>query len=704
MPASKNAGRAGGLRGRMLCVALLLGGSAPCLSAEPLETSPSALQAASRHAAAQPRPAMIAREMFVRQPEVDSVRLAPDGRHLSFLKHGGKGSEVWLQEVATGKRSRVLADADGIEHVWSGDGRRLWLADAQGLAVFDSADGTAKRILKWDGARRQRFWGVDAQATAFALVSETLQDKGVLSYRYLLVDTSGATRLLHQSARPLRRVLLTQDGRLAFAAAYDGSGYDTVVRQYGPEGAREIARCIGIETCHPVAYSPRSGDLWMLAHGSEDRLGLRRWQSATGRWQTVHQDPEGIADADMVLWNRSREDWQAIAYHRDRRHWYGKDGSQSHLAALERHLPDASLQLSPSANGRVWLVRAERSDWPLARHFLYQPERDRLHPLFVHDDAVLALPIPQDLARAQPVTWRASDGMLLHGYVYLPLGLDPAKAPIIAWLHGGPFGRMDGRYDARFQLLANRGYVVFLPNFRASTGYGLGYLRAAKGDVGNGRVLQDAIDGLDFLIEHGIGDRERQAVTGHSFGGYASLVAASHHPGRFRFAFAGAASTDYGWMKQWQTENESEALRGDGAPVALSFPQHGLPVSDPAWRRKMQRESPLAAVAALRTPVYLWAGARDDRVPIKSVVHYAGEAQRLGKSITLLIDPGSGHNPRQPLNAEAWLYLMEHAAHRHFGGGESPVSSELRAFLRENVRIDTQRAPGTGSPPVAPGE
>jgi dipeptidyl aminopeptidase/acylaminoacyl peptidase len=197
---------------------------------------------------------------------------------------------------------------------------------------------------------------------------------------------------------------------------------------------------------------------------------------------------------------------------------------------------------------------------------------------------------------------------------------------------------------------------------------------------------------LDHLLALGIGDRERQAVMGHSFGGYLSLLAVSHHPTRFAFAYAGAAPTDYGWTKQWQAENESDGLRGVGVPVALSFQHHGLPFTDAAWREKMRRESPLAAIPRLRTPIYLWAGAHDDRVPIKSLTHYASEVRRGGRAVGLLIDPDAGHSPRSARSEEAWVYLMERAAHRHFGGGLTPASPELEGFLRQSVRIDTERA------------
>jgi dipeptidyl aminopeptidase/acylaminoacyl peptidase len=102
----------------------------------------------------------------------------------------------------------------------------------------------------------------------------------------------------------------------------------------------------------------------------------------------------------------------------------------------------------------------------------------------------------------------------------------------------------------------------------------------------------------------------------------------------------------------------------------------------------MRRESPLAAVRALQSPAYLWAGAHDDHVPLRSIVNYVGEARRAGKKVTLLIDPDGGHGPGTALGTEASLYLIEAAAHRHLGGGLSAASPALKAFLRRNVRID----------------
>ena len=689
-------GRALDLSRAALVVALaaLLGASSA--AADPVTATRSALQKAKAQAAKQPRASLIAREAYLRRGEIGEVRLSPDGRHLSFLRRSERGVDVMLQDVSGGAPTRIAAGLQRAETAWSGDGRRLWLADEQGLAVIDSARLSPKRILKWDPRRSQRLWAVDARAPRYAIIHEKVAERGAERHRYLRVDAEGETRLLLEAALPLRNALLNADGGLAFAAAFDGPRWDTVVRQYGAAGPRELLRCSSLEECRLAGYNQAQRTLWLLSQHDEDKLALRRWREESGRWETVHRDPAGVADADAVLWSAARENWIAIAYHGARRRWYANgSGARALLTALEQQLPEVNLRLSATTDGRLWLVHAQQGDRALDRYYLYRPEQNRLQPLFAREDAK-SLPPPG--AAMHPVSYRARDSMLLHGYLLLPGGIAPSKAPLIAWLHGGPITRTYDRYDASMQLLVGRGYAVFVPNFRASSGYGLDYVLSAKGDVGNGRVLADIIDGLDFLLAEGIGDRDRQAVMGMSFGGYASLLALSHHPGRFRFAFAGAPPTEYGWIKQWQAEHDSEALRPEGPPLSLQFPELGFRYRDPAWRQKMLRESPLAALRALQAPAYIWAGARDDRVPLKSIVHYAGEARRLGKPLTLLIDPGAGHAPENQLGAEAFLYLIELAAHRHFGGGLSPVSPELRAFLRRNVRIDIDARRGDRAP------
>ncbi len=702
------------VRGRQISLlALMLIGAFQSTNAQasrdPVGAARIALQAARSSAMRAPREPLRDRADFVRRPGITDVRLAPDGRYVAFLRRGNVGSDVVIHDIARGVALVVATGVKRAEMAWSGDGRRLWVADEHGLALIDSLDErpstrtrfVARRMYTWNRRRQQSLWLVDARAPDFAVVHEQITEADGngerVQHRYLRVDAQGRTQVLLASTLPLRSALLTTQGAFAYTAAFDGAQYETVIREHGAAGVHELMRCTTIEACRLVGFNQAQSAVWVLSQHGEDKLALRRWQSRARRWETVHRDPEGVVDADDLLWSSAREEWLAVAYHGGHRRWYGSTpDTRSVLSALARALPNANIGLSVTTRGDLWLVQAQQADRADDAYYLYWSATGRLQPLLAETrPPAMTGAVPIHGATLHPLSYRARDGMLLHGYVALPTGRPLATVPLVAWLHGGPVARSYDRYDASVQFLVNRGIAVFLPNFRASSGYGLAYTLAARGDVGNGRVLTDIVEGMDFVLSQGIGDRDAQAVLGVSFGGYASLLAISHYPTRFRFAFAGAPPTEYGWIKQWQAEHDGEALRADGPPLTLQFPSFGFPYKDASWRRKMQQESPLAKLAALQVPAYIWAGERDDHVPLKSIVNYVGEARRLQKPVTLLIDPDGMHSPTNALGAEACLYLLETAIGRHFGDGHtpiSPVSAVLLAFLRRNLRFDLDTA------------
>ena len=650
-----------------------------------VDATRAALREAARAARAEPRAPVIPRGALLARPRVSDAQLSPDGRHVAYRRRDGQRTGLLLRALDDGHERRVLANAEGVQSHWSGDGARLWLADALGLAVHDVATSQVRRVFKWDAARGQRAWAVDERASAYALVRERVDAGGRWMYRYLRIDDRGGSSLLHEGRQPLRDVLLDAEGALVFSAAYDGEAYDTVVRRHRNGEAREVVRCPGISQCRLVSYGDGGDTLLFVSDVGEDRAVLQRWNLGDGSRRTVHADPARTADAGDVL-QAADGAWLAVAYEPDRRRWHGRDATiDAQLAALARRLPGANLSLATSADGARWLVRASDATRSYHRWYVYAPASDALQPLF--DDAAGATPDPAQLSQTIPVSWRAGDGMLLHGYVQLPRGVDPATAPIVAWPHGGPFTRSRDEYSAIAQLLANRGCIVFAPNFRGSRGYGHRYLEAARGDFGNGRVLADIVEGLDFLIAQGIGARDRQAIVGHSFGGYAALLAATHHPKRFRFAYASAAPVDFHWGLQWIADNGGSGIPEDGPPAELFFRHHGVPLADAAWRERMRRESPLANAPALAAPVYLWAGKRDDRVTLVEIVALAGEAKRLGRAVSLVIDPDAGHSPEADLGLEALVYGIEYAASKHFGTPLTPPSIDLAAFLERNTRL-----------------
>jgi dienelactone hydrolase len=653
------------------------------------------LREAASAAETQRRPPTLAREDFLNESVVLDVELSPDGSNLAVLKRAKDRLEAKLVTLSNLRELGLMSSTADLGMTWAPDGTGLWLNDTHGVSWFDARAGRTSRIYRWPELRRQSFLGVDPNAPRHALLREDPEPGTAGEFKYWLLDPTGSVRLLLETKTALSGILLREGPAVAFTARIEDSSFDTVVFRHELTTQREIIRCRGLEVCRMLRATGDGERLWLMGQRGEDLLGLQSWHAADGRLITQHRDPHNRSDVDGVIWSKAGP--VAVAYDDGRKIWEALDPAmRAPLRALQKQLPMAALGVSLSQDADTWLVRAEHERWSDARYYAYFPKTDEVRRLFTSDQSK-ALP-DSHLATMEPLHYASSDGTTVQGYVMLPMGRSLARAPIVAWLHGGPVTREYARFDARLQLLTNRGYVVFVPNFRGSDGFGIGYKLAADGDVGDGRVLEDVLSGLDFLIGAGIGDRTKQAVMGHSFGGYLSLVAATHRPERFAVAFTAAPPTDYGWMKQWQAEHDLASARSGSVPLRVVFPLHRYPYLDTEWREKMREESPRQNIAKTRAPIYIWAGAKDDRVPLSSLGHYAGEMRRSGKTVAMLTDPDAGHSTNTRLGAEAYLYMMEVAAHRHLGGAVTARSEQLSAFLKRNTRLGAELLVPSDSP------
>src|SRR5690606_18991227 len=138
--------------------------------------------------------------------------------------------------------------------------------------------------------------------------------------------------------------------------------------------------------------------------------------------------------------------------------------------------------------------------------------------------------VENHLAPMTSLTYPSSDGLEIPAYLTVPVGSNGKNLPVVVLVHGGPKGPRDyWGYNAQVQFLANRGYAVLQPNFRASGGYGKNFQNA--GDLQWGKLMQDDITwGVKYLIDEGIADKDRIAIMGGSYGGYATLAGLAFTP------------------------------------------------------------------------------------------------------------------------------------------------------------------------------
>jgi dipeptidyl aminopeptidase/acylaminoacyl peptidase len=206
------------------------------------------------------------------------------------------------------------------------------------------------------------------------------------------------------------------------------------------------------------------------------------------------------------------------------------DGSRLEPLAGERGL--AMGGFARSRDGQVALVAST----PSHPNELYVLAAGQRQPQRVTDSNPWLADVA--LGEQRVVRYTARDGAFeIEGLLILPVGYqDGTRVPLIVTVHGGPEahylnGWLTG-YNLPGQLAAGRGYAVFYPNYRGSTGQGLEFVMSSQGDAG-GREFDDIVDGVDHLIALGIADGERVGVTGGSYGGYATAWMSTYYSDRF---------------------------------------------------------------------------------------------------------------------------------------------------------------------------
>jgi len=634
---------------------------------------------------------------FLAKPAIVTARLSPQGRHVALLRDGERGRSAWLLDTDTLRMDRLVAHTDATELAWSRDGEWIFLESARQVSKV-SANGAPGSgiVLRLDDSRQQEVAGVDpTQPAALLLFEQTIEPGQTLasSYRLLRIDASGRRTVLHEDRRALLDFAIAPGGRLAFLKCVDGKSIVILGRAAGA-GWRELVRSQAMERASLLATTTDGRSLLLASDLGRDRRSLLRLDMQ-GELHPLHEDPAGIADLGDVVLDPATQQPLVAGYRSHVATLHGLTiATATPVARLQQRFAGRQIDLSIASGASApWLVLARGDVLQRARWHLFDPRSGRAREILADLESDTRPLPPAALARRIAMSWTASDGMRLHGFLSVPPGIDARKLPLVAAVHGGPWSQAKPGFSPSTQFLANRGYIVFEPNFRGSTGFGRDYLFAARGDFGNGRVQRDVEEGVRQLLAQGIGDPRRVGITGVSFGGYSALLGLTFSPDLFQVGVAVVPPSDFGWTLRWATTNSDVSL--DAAiPLADTLKLLSLDTSDPAVMQRLATQSPLANAKRLSRPLLLMAGGRDQRVAIRSVVHYAATLRSLKKELSLYIDPEAGHTLDDPRSREAYLYLMEDQFHRYLRGARpSPPSAELREQLRRNLRLDA-RPPG----------
>ncbi|MHA6626613.1 S9 family peptidase [Pseudonocardia sichuanensis] len=624
------------------------------------------------------QPALIDVEAFFADPEFASPSLSPDGTRIAYLApHRGRRN-VWIRDIDQTHDDAVPVTHDtrrGItHHYWTDDPRwLLYLQDTDGnedwhLHRVDLDDPDSPAVDLTPFGPGSRVFAVDPETTVPGTVLAWMNPRPLFVDVFRIDVATGETSPLVERTDPAETFLVDRTGRASWYLSQDAEGTYEIAAADPDTGSRRIIHRAGGPE-HPMGVfvlpTPDGSAALIGDYQDSDDLRLMRLDRETGE-QTVVAAVDGhsldtLSAASVTLPPTvfaSRRTGEVIAarFTGDRPRIVPVDPHFAQVQAALEELSDGVLGwVSSDVGEQRWLATFVHDREPGTTWF-YDHTTGDARMLF-RDSSRLD---PADLAPMTPVGFPARDGLPLHGFLTLPVGLAPENLPLVLLVHGGPWMHDTWGYNATVQFLANRGHAVLQVNFRGSTGYGRRHLTAAIGEFA-GTMHDDLIDAVDWAVAQGYADPDRVAIAGGSYGGYAALVGVTVTPDRF------AAAVDYVGISD--LANFMATLPPFvRANMTNNWVRYVGDPDDPAQLADMRRRSPITMVDRIRTPLLVAQGANDVRVVQAESDNIVAPLRERGVPVEYLVAKDEGHGFENPENQVLLHRAIERHLAEHLGG------------------------------------
>jgi dipeptidyl aminopeptidase/acylaminoacyl peptidase len=468
------------------------------------------------------------------------------GRWLSGAWEGG-GAEPFIAGLPLGW-NEGLAQAPGV--VAAG------ISDRDGFGIFVASDGQEARSI--------------AHSTAWTALGGVYDGVGP--------DIAG----------------LSADGSLlALQHGEHGDITHPALRIVDPRTGEVVAeRGDGSFAVLASGWSPVPGDRRLaIAHEPVDRTTPAVWDLADGTWTDLDTGLEG--DVEPLDWWPDGSALLLRRLDRGRNELYRFDLAGARATRLETP-PGAIDAARVRPDGTVW--------------FLHTSAQGRGRVL--DDRGAVILEAGGEAPAGRPFqdwTYPNDHGQTVHGWIVEPAGDGPH--PVMIYVHGGPHWLYEDRYMPPVQAYVDAGFLVAMPNYRGSTGYGKAWRDALTGDPGFTDV-DDVTAGLRDVLRRSDVDPSRTVIAGWSWGGYITLMQLGRNPDLWTAGMAGVPVGDY----LMAFREEAPSLQA--MDLALFG---GSPEEEPELYR---RANPITYVDEVRAPVMFVIGEHDSRCPPGQALAY----------------------------------------------------------------------------------
>ena len=640
---------------------------------------------------------LLDRDLFFGNPEIAGGQISPDGKYITFMKEHQGIMNVFIKGFDEPfEKARPVTDSKRplYGYFWTYDSKYiLYVKDNDGdenMNVF-AVDPNSKSAASPLPVSRNLTPMKNVAAQIF-LVSKKNPDIMYVGLNdrdpawhdlYELSISTGKTKLLYKNTERITGFDFDWNETMRAMSKTDEKG-NTILDKVGEGNKLTPIYDFNVqESAYITGWTEDNKNCYFVSNkGDLDKSVLFMMEWETSKLTEVERDPMNKVDFGGAIFDSESHKFVGTSYTVDKTVNYWRDDYYKNLYAyLEAQFPGKEVSVQSATRDKSKMLIATSGDRFASELHLYDATTKKLTFQYTSRPALKA--VEQYLAPMQPITYKSSDGLEIPAYLTLPVGIDPKNLPVVMLIHGGPKGPRDSwGYDPEAQFLANRGYAVLQPNFRASGGYGKKFLNAGDGQWG--LLMQDDITwGVKYLVEKGIADKNRVAIMGGSYGGYATLAGLAFTPELY------ACGVDIVGPSNIFTLLESVPAYWESGRAFL----YGM-VGDPnteAGKKRIREASPLFSADKIVKPLLIIQGANDPRVKQAEADQIVVALRDKGKQVAYLLAKDEGHGFAKPLNKKAMYAEVEQFLASVLKGRAQTEMKEDVAKQLELIKVDVKQ-------------
>lgn len=562
-------------------------------------------------------------EVFYKDALIEDIELSPDGTHLLALKNVKGDTVVMVMNIATGDVFYpAKTDNKQFKFNWVtwGNNDRLLMSLRFDSRMYNGVKYMQTRLLAADAKKTSKMitlvkpdddanWVSQFQDNIISMTPEDPDhvllsvDREVPLHQtvYKANINTGRLSRVKKHSTSVRSWFADREGTVRVGEHYEDRKRKVTYKVL-PPGSKDWVVAweyivLDEPDIHIAGFGNKPNELFIFADHEGRQALFKADLSKPGFPKELVLSDENYDVSGRLIYSAAHKEVVGIYYNDGKaRSVFWNNEFRAFQAGIDKAMPDTdNYIISMSDNARKYILYTTNSTNP-GTYYIGDRDAKTLNYLAsAYPDLT-----EEVLVKKEGRKFKARDNLELEGFLSLPKKFSGKPTATIILPHGGPMSEDGVGFDMFSTYMANRGYVVFQPNFRGSSGYGHDFMMQAVG--GYGLEMQDDLeDAVKYLVDEKIADPARICIVGASYGGYAALMGVAKTPDLFQCSVSFAGLSDLVKMRNnyrfFTNKNTARKQFGED-------------------KQQLKETSPVRLVEQIKAPVLLIHGKDDTVVPV----------------------------------------------------------------------------------------